>query len=207
MSILNEFGGVVLLSVVVLCGLVIWKKRNSRSFAPTNWPVLGMLPGIVQNAHRFLDYATELLRHNGGTIEIKGPWFANSTFMLLTCDPANINHILCKNFNNYPKGPHFNKIFQILGDGIINTDSHLWELHRKTTMPLMNHPNFRASLERNVLHKMENGLFPALDHYVQLGTCFDLQQLFQRVGFDISCQQFLDKDPGCLSVESLGGGD
>nr|GMD63766.1 alkane hydroxylase MAH1-like [Ipomoea batatas] len=74
-------------------------------------------------------------------------------------------------------------------------------------MPLMNHASFRASLERNVLHKMESGLFPALDHYVQVGTCFDLQELFQRMGFDISCQQFLDKDPGSLSVESLGGRD
>ncbi|XP_019183085.1 PREDICTED: alkane hydroxylase MAH1-like [Ipomoea nil] len=162
-----------------------------------------MLPALLQNASRIHDYLTEGLRQCGGTFEFKGPWFANMG-MVVTCDPANINHILSKNFENYPKGPGFRKIFYILGDGMINVDSELWELHRKTTPLLMNHANFRNSLERNVSQKMENGLFPVLDHYAQQGTHIDLQEIFKRMAFDISYQQFLDKDPGSLCVDPTG---
>ncbi|XP_019183084.1 PREDICTED: alkane hydroxylase MAH1-like [Ipomoea nil] len=159
-----------------------------------------MLPALLQNAGRIHDYATEVLRQSGGTFEVKGPWFANMD-MLITCDPANVNHILCRNFQNYPKGSRFRKIFYVLGDGMINVDSELWELHRKTTTPLMNQANFRNSLERNVSQKIENGLCPVLDHYAQQGTHIDLQEIFHRISFDITCQQFMDKDPGTLCVD------
>ncbi|XP_019183066.1 PREDICTED: alkane hydroxylase MAH1-like [Ipomoea nil] len=158
-----------------------------------------MLPAIQQNASRIHDYITEGLGQCGGTFLFKGPWFANMD-MLITCDPANVNHILSKNFENYPKGSRFRKIFYVLGDGMINVDSELWELHRKTTTPLMNHANFRTSLERNVSQKMENGLLPVLDHSAQQGTHIDLQKIFHTISFDISCLQFLDKDPDSLTT-------
>ncbi|XP_031094382.1 alkane hydroxylase MAH1-like [Ipomoea triloba] len=202
-----EFLDVLALSVLcsVLCWVFVWKRRSSRSLGPTNWPVIGMLPAVLKNAHRIHDFVTELVKLGDGTFEFKGPShvFANLD-MLLTADPANINHILCKNFTNYPKGPRFRKIFAPLGDGIINTDSELWELHRKTTLPLMNHPNFRALLERNVAEKIENGLFPVLDHCAEQGFHADLQQIFERSTFDISCLQFLEVDPGTLSLDSPG---
>nr|GLL26533.1 alkane hydroxylase MAH1-like [Ipomoea trifida] len=202
-----EFLDVLALSVLcsVLCWVFVWKRRSSRSLGPTNWPVIGMLPAILQNAHRIHEFVTELVKLGDGTFEFKGPphVFANLD-MLFTADPANINHILCKNFSNYPKGPRFRKIFAPLGDGIINTDSELWELHRKTTLPLMNHPNFRALLERNVAEKIENGLFPVLDHHAEQGFHADLQQIFQRSTFDISCLQFFDVDPGSLCIDSPG---
>ncbi|KAI3816283.1 hypothetical protein L1987_15976 [Smallanthus sonchifolius] len=52
--------------------------------------------------------------------------------MLFTTNPLDIHHILTKNFSNYPKGDNFRKIFDILGDGIFNSDGELWETHRKT---------------------------------------------------------------------------
>ncbi|XP_031096061.1 alkane hydroxylase MAH1-like [Ipomoea triloba] len=204
-----EFLHVLVLSVLcsVLCWAFVRKRRSSRSSVPTNWPIIGMVPAILGNAHRIHDYLTELVKLGNGTFEFKGPnrhIFGNMD-MLFTCDPANINHILCKNFANYPKGPHFMKIFGgALGDGIISTDSELWELHRKTTTPLMNHPNFRALLERNVAEKIENGLFPVLDHYAEQGIQVDLQEIFYMSTFDVSCLQFFDVDPGTLSLDSPG---
>ncbi|XP_019183428.1 PREDICTED: alkane hydroxylase MAH1-like [Ipomoea nil] len=206
MRIFKESYDDVIVVAMLCCALCwvwapqIWKKRSRRSVVPTNWPVVGMSPGFLQNAGRIHEYVTEILRQSGGTFEFKGPWFANMD-MLITCDPANVNHILCRNFENYPKGPRFQKIFHVVGEGMINVDSELWELHRKTTPPLMNQANFRTSLERNVSQKMENGLIPVLDHYAQQGTHIDLQEIFQRMAFDISCQQFLDKDPGSLCVD------
>nr|GMD57958.1 alkane hydroxylase MAH1-like [Ipomoea batatas] len=161
------------------------------------------MPAILKNAHRLHDFATELLGGGGGTFELKGPAFANLD-MLVTCDPANINYIHNKNFTNYPKGTHFQKIFEICGEGIINTDSEIWALHRKTTIALLNHGRFRCSLERAVSETVENGLLPVLDRYDQNGEYFDLQEIFKRLSFDISCQVFLGKNPGSLCIEPPG---
>ena len=88
---------------------------------PTNWPLVGMLPGLIQNAHRVHEFATDILVETKGTFKFHGPVLANLN-MLITSDPANIHHILSKNFSNYPKGVEFRKIFDMLGNGMFNVD-------------------------------------------------------------------------------------
>nr|GMD06549.1 alkane hydroxylase MAH1-like [Ipomoea batatas] len=84
---------------------------------------------------------------------------------------------------------------------MVSAEAELWELHRRTTTTLMNQANFSTWLERNVSEKMENGLFPVLDHYALQGTHFNLHEIFQKLAIDISCQQFLDMDPDSLTVD------
>ncbi|KAK4386818.1 Alkane hydroxylase MAH1 [Sesamum angolense] len=188
----------ILLCILLLCFLRIRTLKTGS--APTNWPVVGMLPGLLQNIHRLHDFATEVLSECGGTFKFKGPLFSNMD-MVLTSDPANIHHIFSKNFSNYPKGPEFRKIFEILGDGIFNADSELWELHRRTTLSLFNQPRFYSFLERTVWRKIETGLLPVLDHFSEQGTVVDFQDILQRFSFDSICQLLLDYDPGSLSVD------
>ncbi|KAK4477745.1 hypothetical protein RD792_017006 [Penstemon davidsonii] len=121
--------------------------------------------------------------------------------MMVTSDPANINHILTKNFSNYPKGPEFRKIFEILGDGIINAESELWEFHRRAFMVFMNHVKYYDLLETLVWEKVENGLFPVLDYFSEHGTDVDLQDIFQRLAFDNICKLVLDYDPSSLCID------
>nr|POF06133.1 alkane hydroxylase mah1 [Quercus suber] len=80
-----------------------------------------MLPGLLQNAYNLHEYATWVLKQNGGTFEFKGPWFTNMNFMV-TSDPMNIHHMLSKNFSNYIKGQKFHENFDVLGDGIFNSE-------------------------------------------------------------------------------------
>ena len=110
----------IFLSFLFLCHL-----RWNKSRTITNWPVVGMLPGLLQNASNVHEYFTWLLKQNGGTFKFKGPWFTNMTFMV-TSDPRNIHHMLRKNFSNYTKGQKFQEIFDVLGDGIFNSDSDSW---------------------------------------------------------------------------------
>ncbi|XP_071920082.1 alkane hydroxylase MAH1-like [Coffea arabica] len=121
--------------------------------------------------------------------------------MVLTCDPANIHYILSKNFSNYPKGPEFRKIFDILGDGIFNADSQLWETHRRVTLSLMHHPSFLKLLEVTVWDKVEKGLLPVLQNCAKTGSQLDLQDIFQRFAFDSISKLVLDHDPGSLSLD------
>ncbi|PWA65330.1 cytochrome P450 [Artemisia annua] len=176
------------------------RHQNQRTVVPTNWPVLGMIPGVLVNSHRILYYMTEFLIHTGGTIMWKGPWFANMD-ILITTDPLDIQHILYKNFNNYPKGDEFRKIFDILGDGIFSSDGELWEIHRKVTVSLHKHPRFQSCLETLIWNKVEKGLLPILESISRQGVEVDFQDLFERFTFDTTCKILLDHDPESLSMD------
>ncbi|KAJ0801986.1 putative cytochrome P450 [Helianthus annuus] len=189
----------LLISIVLfVSGAVFLLCR--RRLPVTNWPVLGMIPDILLNTHRIHDFITHILTLSDGTFMIKGPWFANID-MLLTSDPANMHHILSKNFHNYPKGPEFRNIFDVLGDGIFNSDNELWEIHRKTTMSLLKHPEFNSLLETNIKNKLEKGLLPLLSFVSSHNQETDLQEIFQKLTFDAICVLVLDHDPECLSMD------
>ncbi|KAK4386817.1 Alkane hydroxylase MAH1 [Sesamum angolense] len=175
-------------------------RSRTKSCEPTVWPLVGMLPAVVQYLHRGHDKVTEILCECGGTYWFRGPWFGNID-MLFTSDPANIQHIFSKNFSNYPKGSEFRKKFEILGDGIFSADYELWELQRRTTLALMNQAKFYSFLERNVWQKIQSGLLPVLDRFTRQGTDVDLQEIFQRFTFDNICQLVLDYDPCSLSTD------
>ncbi|KAL8469442.1 hypothetical protein ACS0TY_032332 [Phlomoides rotata] len=188
----------ITLTAIIFC---LWRlNKRKNCYSPTNWPVVGMLPGILQNCHRIHDYATDILSENGGTFQVKGPYLCNMD-MLVTSDPTNIHYIFSKNFSNYPKGPEFRKIFEILGDGIFNADFELWEFHRRTTLSFMSDSKFYGLLERAVWEKVESGLIPVLDYFCEQETEADLQDIFQRLTFDSICKLVLEFDPRSLSVD------
>nr|GEV23987.1 alkane hydroxylase MAH1-like [Tanacetum cinerariifolium] len=157
-----------------------------------------MIPGFLVNAHRLYDYATDVSKLSGGTFMWKGPYFAQMN-MLFTTNPLDIHHILSKNFSNYPKGDKFHEIFEILGDGILNTDGKLWEINRRITMSVLKHSEFHSTWEMIVWNKVENGLLPVLDSICANGLEMDLQDIFQRFTFDTICEVLFDNDPCSLS--------
>ncbi|XP_047944633.1 alkane hydroxylase MAH1-like [Salvia hispanica] len=173
-------------------------RRGKEILTPTNWPVLGMLPGVLLNLHSPHEYLTQFFHDRGTTLEFKGPWLSGMN-MVITCDPANIHHVFSRNFSNYPKGPEFRKIFNVLGDGIFGADFGLWEVHRKTTLSQLSHATFMAHLEATVWGKVEAGLLPLLRGFCERGDEFDLQDIFQRLTFDNICKLVLDHDPCSLS--------
>jgi len=121
--------------------------------------------------------------------------------ILLTGDPANIQYIMTSNFANYPKGDEFAKIFDILGDGIFNSDGDLWKFHRKITQSLINHKRFMKFMIQVNYDKVEKGLVPVLQHAFKHGLVIDLQDVFQRLTFDTTCMLVTGYDPRCLSIE------
>ncbi|KAI3703320.1 hypothetical protein L1987_73289 [Smallanthus sonchifolius] len=190
-----HYSGILLPFIILFISVTVFLHR--RKGIPINWPLLGMTPEILLNIHRIHNFATDFLKLTNGTFLLKGPWFANID-MLFTSDPANIHYILSKNFPNYPKGPDFRKLFDILGDGIFNSDHELWEIHRKTTnMSLFKHPDFQTILETIIKNKIEKGLLPVLEHS---NNETDLQEVFQRFTFDTICLLVLDYDPESLSL-------
>ncbi|KAK1392318.1 Alkane hydroxylase mah1 [Heracleum sosnowskyi] len=201
MGAINNIGiELVLLPLSFLIFLYIFMMWRRKTSLLTNWPLVGMTPSVLMNAHRIHDFATCILQKSNLTFQFIGPSLANMT-SLWTCDPANINHILSKNFKNYPKGPDFVKIFDILGDGILSADGHLWEVQRRTTVSLFNHAQFYQTLQNIAREKLEKRLVPMFDHVSKHGIEVDLLDIFQRLNFDNICSLLLDHDPQSLSLD------
>ncbi|XP_059452630.1 alkane hydroxylase MAH1-like [Corylus avellana] len=190
----------ILWFVAFLCFLFLWQWGWNKQSPFKNWPVFGMLPRLLQNVSNIHDHATRFLKDNGGTFEFKGPWFTNMNFVL-TCDPTNIHHILCRNFSNYEKGPKFREIFEPVGDGIFTSDSESWRYQRKLIQSMIKNKKFDLFLEKVSRGKVETGLIPILDHISSRGIEVDLQDVFQRYTFDNVCFLVLGFDPNCLSID------
>ena len=177
----------------------IW-RWDFHGIIPWNWPIVGMTPTVIAHIHRPHDRVTEVLQQTAFTFFFKGIWFSGMDF-LFTVDPSNIHHILSANFERYPKGPDFKYIFEVLGDGIFNSDSDVWKNQRKTAHYLVRHHNFLQFLEKITLNKVKTGLVPILDSVCENGSVLDLQDLFQRFSFDSTCMMVTGFDLNSLSLE------
>ncbi|XP_048605788.1 alkane hydroxylase MAH1-like [Brassica napus] len=100
-----------------------------------------MTPGLLVRIHRIND-SVEVLENSNMTFPFKGPWFAGKD-VLITVDPANIQHIVTSNFSNYIKGAEFQEIFEVCGDGIINSDADRASKLKKCYQALLRHQGFQ----------------------------------------------------------------
>ncbi|XP_074574527.1 noroxomaritidine synthase 3-like [Curcuma longa] len=173
---------------------------KSPTAMPVNWPVSGMLPGLLANLHRLHDWATDMLQETGCTFSFRGPWFMGMDYVI-TCDPANLQHIFNANFSNYPKGDEFAEIFDILGDGIFNADGELWKRQRAKAHGLFMDRSFRSFVFAASHDKVEKGLLPLLDELARRAEAVDLQDVFLRLTFDMTSYLVFGIDLCCLSVD------
>lgn len=174
------------------------RKRRSQ-LVPVDWPLFGMTPGILGNAHRFHDYLADIMKESGGTFLARGPWFANAD-ILCTADPANLKYILSQNHSNFPRGPKYKQIFAELGEGIFNAQGEMWEFQRKNSVSLVKHETYQELLDKIIREKIGQGLIPVLDDYSSSNMILDLQDVIERYTFDTTCKLLLGLDPGLLCV-------
>ncbi|CDY39934.1 BnaA09g15160D [Brassica napus] len=158
---------------------------------------------MLFNIPRVLDWFSEVYEANDMTFTFKGPWFSG-TDMLFTVDPRNINHMLSSNFPNYPRGPEFKKIFDILGDGIVAADKELWEDLRKSGHALFHHQNFLKLSVSSTTSKLKDDLVPFLDKAAEENIVIDLQDVFKRFMFDTASILMTGYDQMSLSSEIPG---
>ncbi|KAJ8447000.1 hypothetical protein Cgig2_033569 [Carnegiea gigantea] len=173
---------------------------HQKSRPWNNWPLIGVLPTLLKNHHRIHDIIVEVMEKGSSTFVMKGPRFTNMK-LLITADPANAQHILSKNFGNYPKGSKFKEIFDGLGDGIFNADSEMWKYHRKMAQLLLSHPQFNQFRVEKIWEKIETGLIPILDNVSKQGLEIELQDLFGRFTIDTISTVVLYYDPRTLCFD------
>ncbi|XP_072968396.1 alkane hydroxylase MAH1-like [Typha angustifolia] len=179
--------------------LVLFHRVIKRSVNPVNWPFLGMLPSLVANTPHLHHWTTNLAANNDGNYEFKGPWLSGMN-IFFTADPMNTNHIFSLNRQNYVKGSKITDIFDILGDGLIIANDESWLHQRRRAHTLISSNNFRAFLAASARKKVEEGLLPLLNHAASMGKAVDLQDVFLRYTFDVSCVTLFGVDTNCLSL-------
>ncbi|OMO69313.1 Cytochrome P450 [Corchorus olitorius] len=159
-----------------------------------------MLPGLLKC--RLMEESTDYaLMRLGDTAEFKGPCFSNFNF-ITTSNPMNMNHILCKRFENYDKSLEFREIFfDALGDGIFNAAADSWKGQRKILMALMHSSKFVRRAVKNISQKLDQSLIPLLEHFSKVDAEFDLQDVFQRFTYDNTCTLVFGVDPNSLSID------
>ncbi|KAF8019105.1 hypothetical protein BT93_H3858 [Corymbia citriodora subsp. variegata] len=186
--------------LAAICFAALCLLGKSHDGLPKNWPLVGMLPGLFLNLSRVHEWVTGILDRSRGNFLFQFLWFSDMD-MLVTADPANVHYIMSTNFENFPKGPEFKRVFDVLGDGILNSDSDLWRTQRRVAQVLMNDQRFRRFLAKTTRNKVEDGLLRVFDELSRRGVVVDLQDLFQRFTFDSACRFVTGFDPGSLSVE------
>ncbi|KAL0856720.1 hypothetical protein Bca101_061874 [Brassica carinata] len=191
---------VVFVSFIFFLVYVFLHRKPQGGPLLKNWPFLGMLPGMLVQLPRIHDWTVEALEANDLTFAFKGAWLSG-TDLLFTADPRNIHHILSSNFGNYPKGPEFKKIFDILGDGIIAVDLELWEDLRKSSLDLFHHQDFQKLSETSNASKLKENLVPFLDNAADNDIIIDLQDVFKRFMFDTASVLMTGYDPMSLSIK------
>jgi cytochrome P450 len=186
-----------------LCFVVFYyfhiKSKRKNPVVPLDWPLVGMLPALLGNLHHLHDWITSLLVASPLNFHFTGPPRSGMQFFV-TADPANVRHVFTSNFANYPKGPEFEEILDVLGGGIFTADGESWRRQRAKAQLLMSSAPFRSFVSRYSRAKVDTALLPLLSHFAATGEAFDLQDVFLRLTFDTTTTLVFGVDPGCLSV-------
>ncbi|KAL9266235.1 Cytochrome P450 86A2-like protein [Drosera capensis] len=175
-----------------------------RGMGPRVWPLLGSLPGLIENFDRMHDWMTENLSACGGTYQTcicALPFLARKQGLVtVTCNPGNLEHILKSRFDNYPKGPTWQAVFHdLLGQGIFNSDGKTWRFQRKTAALEFTTRTLRQAMARWVNRAIQFRLCPILETAQLRAEPVDLQDLMLRLTFDNICGLAFGKDPNTLA--------
>ncbi|KAL8498458.1 hypothetical protein ACS0TY_021691 [Phlomoides rotata] len=194
-----------LIILAMVAAYYVWFRSTTRSLnGPNVWPVLGSLPGLIENNSRLHDWIADNLLACGGTYQtciFAIPYLARKQGLVtVTCDPKNLEHILKVRFDNYPKGPTWQAVFHdLLGKGIFNSDGDTWLFQRKTAALEFTTRTLRQAMARWVSRAIKNRFCPMLATAQLEGRPVDLQDLLLRLTLDNICGLAFGKDPQTLS--------
>jgi len=181
----------------LLCFLYLKLERPKNGLRV--YPVVGMLPHLIKNRHRFLEWLTGVLQSiPTHTITFKLLGRRGGVF---TADPANVEHMLKTNFGNYPKGEHVDILADLLGHGIFNSDGEQWLQQRKAASYEFNQRSLRSFVVHTVRFEVVERLLPLLQERAGAGAVVDVQDVLERFAFDNICRVAFGEDPACLTQE------
>uniref|UniRef100_I1R6L1 Cytochrome P450 n=1 Tax=Oryza glaberrima TaxID=4538 RepID=I1R6L1_ORYGL len=107
-------------------------RKQPRADGLKAYPIVGILPHFVRNQHRLLEWSAGVVARcptHTMSFNFKGFGLIAGA---ITGNPANVEHIVKTNFQNYSKGEYVVSVMEdFLGHGIFNSDGDQWLWQRK----------------------------------------------------------------------------
>ncbi|CAK7330579.1 unnamed protein product [Dovyalis caffra] len=171
----------------------------SKTPCPESYPIIGNLPSLLRNRHRFHDWVTDMLSKTpSSTLQVNN--FLNLSHIICTANPVNVEHLLVTNFSNYIKGSRYLDFLQeLLGHGIFNVDGHLWTVQRKIASHEFNTKSLKHFISDVVKSELSKSLVPNLSKACDQSLTFDLQDVLQKFTFTNICKVAFGVDPEPMS--------
>ncbi|BBN10512.1 protein MpCYP94L1 [Marchantia polymorpha subsp. ruderalis] len=193
--------------LVMLMGSVIyfiwnWASDSGdfgrRRRGPKSYPILGAQIEISKNLNNLYAWATSYLEKDPThTIRVRRP--LSSSYVVITANPENVEHMLKTNFDNYPKGATvLEGLRPLLGHGIFNADGDMWKSQRKVASHEFSTRTLRDFVVEFVHNETHERLLPVLAEAHADGRVIDIQDVFLRFAFDNICLLGFGYDLGCL---------
>uniref|UniRef100_A0A2P2IZ73 Cytochrome P450 n=1 Tax=Rhizophora mucronata TaxID=61149 RepID=A0A2P2IZ73_RHIMU len=176
-------------------------KKNSTpsSQGPKikSYPLIGSYLALIENQDRRLQWMTEILQNSPtATFQLQG---VLGRKLVITGNPANVQHILKTHFHIYEKGDNMKRVlFDLLGNGIFNSDGDTWKFQRQVSSHEFNTKSLRKFVEIVVDTELFERLIPILSAAAASQTVLDLQDILQRFAFDNICKIAFGYDPAYL---------
>nr|QKK82618.1 cytochrome P450 94A1 [Zanthoxylum armatum] len=169
---------------------------TANNIIPKSYPFVGTFFAFFANLDRNIQWLTEILQNSpSATFALKNL----NTVLVITANPANVQHILKTQFHNYPKGNYFRtSLFDFLGDGIFNADGSNWKFQRQVSSHEFNTKSLRKFIETVVESEISDRLIPILSAAAANKTVLDFQDILQRFAFDNICNIAFGYDPHYL---------
>jgi cytochrome P450 len=169
----------------------VYYLYQNRAKVPPNIPAHPLRPFfghfLDSLPHVNKDMLTYIEEHGfqklGSTFAVAQPFLPA---FVMTTHPANIEHVLKTNFNNYIKGPIFaENLRELLGAGIFNVDGAEWHTQRRTASHMFTMRQLKDHMGKVFVEH-------ALDVIKQLeavkeGEFIDMQKVFLNFTFQTIC--------------------
>ncbi|GMI74292.1 cytochrome P450, family 94, subfamily D, polypeptide 2 [Hibiscus trionum] len=164
------------------------KQAHRRNPAPQSYPIIGNLPGLIRNRHRFHDWVADMLSETpSSTLQVNS--FLNLSHGVCTANPVNVHHLLVANFQNYVKGSRFrDHLHELLGHGIFGVDGDLWNVQRKISSHEFKTKSIKHFISDVVSSQLAHNLVPRLSTASDENRAVDLQEILQRFTFSNICK-------------------
>eukprot|EP00048_Salpingoeca_helianthica_P004136 m.74105 g.74105 ORF g.74105 m.74105 type:complete len:489 (-) comp13068_c0_seq3:127-1593(-) len=163
--------------------LVFIDRRQRKTFSPNaarvepQYPILGNSLLVAQFLPQMLDLMMEQVTKLKRTYQFKV--LGQPTYIGIF-QPANLEHVLSKNFDNYIKGDFFReKFYDLLGDGIFDVDGEEWAFQRKTASHIFTRNELRGFMT-DVFQDHAHLVVERLERAAAANALVEVQDLFYR---------------------------
>ena len=141
-----------------------------------------------------------LLGEYGDIVKINN--IKNDGLSYLVTDPDALKHILINNHSNYIKGPGFERVKMLLGNGIIVSDGDFWRRQRTMIQPAFS----RKKIDRlcEMIKTVTQDMIPRWKQKAETGEAIDITTEMSEFALEVILRALLSNDLDRI-IEEHGG--